>query len=505
MFAGRNYQRGVLLIDALMALFLGATFIMIIAEASDKTRYIFEFARERNRLFDVYEAHASEFEHLMPHEAKILVLKKNDKDMPATTTMSATAKWYGNDRIETDITVSGASSGTSTSPVTYSSYDQSVTFVSIRAFPFTDISRTAGTPLCSVEFAKKDAVGSYLFLHPDAKPNPLAPLVPHIIPITLPINPLLPLTDLEVRNGIAYISADSNTTTDPDLVVVDIHNTTSSMVLSSINTGPGIASIALAGKRVFAAATSIAAQLHIIRLDTLNSPIIESKFKLPLPYATATAPLASSIFYADSRVYVGTEKWDGPEFSIIDVSSPGSPAVLGSLETGTKINDIFVRDSVAYVAASDEKQMRMIDISDQYSPRLIDSFRPTGWERQEGNVISYFEDTLRLGRTSGGFNITQDHELFSWGTSTVLAHSSLIPATYSLDMLGGIYGIIPDRNRQFIATRQVNKELQIIGPDLSTSTAQTISLPVPPQSITCDGNKLYVLAKTASVIYQITF
>jgi hypothetical protein len=488
------HSKGMLLIDALMALFLGAVFVVIITDTTDRTRRIFDFAQERNRLFDVYEAHAGEFEALMPGETKELVMPKIDITMPATTTIYARAKWYGNDRIETDITIS-----------TEPPFDQSVTFVAVRNFPFTVISQAVGTPLCSVNFAKRYSVGSYGFLHPSSRSDQKLPLVPRIVPITLPINPLLPLTDIEVRNGIAYISSDSNTASDPDLYVIDIRNATSATSISSINTGPGIASIVLAGKRVFAAATSMVGQLHIIRYDTLAKPTIEMKFRLPLPYATATPPLASSIFYLNNQVYLGTEKWDGPEFSIFDVMNPANPILVGIYETGTKINDIYIRNSDAYVATADEKQMRKLTISDLHNVQLIDSISPSGWERQEGNALSYFEDTLRLGRTSGGFNITKDHELFSWGTSTTVTRSPLLPAEHSSDIPGGIYGIIPDRTKLFLATRQLNKEVQIIDPDLSTSTAQAISLPVLPQTINCDGNKLYVLAKSAPVIYQITF
>jgi hypothetical protein len=357
------------------------------------------------------------------------------------------------------------------------------------------IADSASTPLCSVDFFDKDLVGSYLSPHSNAIT---------IIPIMLPINPLLPLTDFQVRNGIAYVSDDSSTASDPDLFVIDFKDKNNPKVLSSINTGPGIAAFAIAGIRIYAAAASVAAQLHIIRMDSLNSLALESKYKLPPPYATATEPIGSSIFFDKDKIYLGTEKWDGDEFSVIDVSNPLSPIKIGGLETGSKVNNIFVRDGFAYVADSDEKQLRIVDISQSSMPILTDSFSPSGWLRQEGKRVSSFEGALDFGRTSGGYNITSDYEAFEWAAASP-SFSMITSPRHSIDIPGGVYGIVADRSHIYLATRQVNKEFQIFDHSLSTTTALAYSLPVAPQTLTCDGDHLYILAATAPVIYEISF
>jgi hypothetical protein len=188
------------------------------------------------------------------------------------------------------------------------------------------------------------------------------------------------------------------------------------------------------------------------------------------------------------------------------------PSKIGGFETGSKINDIFVRDSLAYLADSDEKQLRIVDVSQPSTPILADSFSPSGWSRQTGERVSSFEGALDFSRTSGGYNITTDYEAFAWSTATSIPNqslSSLIPisvsAYHSLDVSGGVYGIVADRSHIYLATRQVNKEFQIFDRSLSTSTAVTYSLPVAPQRLTCDGDHLYILAATAPIIYEITF
>jgi type II secretory pathway pseudopilin PulG len=376
---------------------------------------------------------------------------------------ASSSKLFGNDRIETDIS----------------------SFIKVNARDPLHIADSAGTPICSVDFSDKNVAVS-------------------ITPIMLPINSLLPLTDLQVRNGIAYVSDDSSTASDPDLFIVDFKDRNNPKVLSSINTGPGIAAFAIAGARIYAAAASAVSQLHVIRMDSLNSLALESKYKLPPPYATATEPIGSSIFFDKDKIYLGTEKWDGDEFSVIDVSNPTALIKIGGLETGSKVNGIFVRDGLAYVADSDEKQLRVVDVSQSSTPILTDSFSPSGWSRQEGKRISSFEGALDFGRTSGGYNIINDHEALEWAAASS-SLSMITSPSHSLDIPGGVYGIVADRFHLYLATRQVNKEFQIFDHSLSTTTALAYSLPVAPQTLTCDGDHLYILAATAPVIYEISF
>ncbi len=437
-----------ILIDILIAISLGALFTAIIAESSVGGRNTFDLAHARAELLDSFESSGS-----------------------SSASLTSTSRPYGNDRIETDMTVSSSSSP----PL-------SISFVGIAARDPSNIAAAAGTPLCAV-----DHIG-----------------VPVITPIALPTNPLLPLTDLEVRGGIAYISADSATAADPDLFVVDIKDSAGAKILSSINTGPGTSAIAVAGNRVYAAAASTAAQLQVIRMDGLNNLVLEDKYKLPPPYATATEPFGSSIFFDRNRIYLGTERWDGDEFSVIDVSNPSSPAKIGGLETGSKISDIFVRDGRAYVADSDEKQLRIMDVSSPASLALLGSVNPSGWSRQEGKALSYFEGALGLGRTSGGFNIATDHEAFAWATSSPPSSPDL-SAYHSLDIPGGVYGMTADHSHIYLATRQINKEFQILDRSLSSTTIKAYSLPVAPQTLTCDRGDFYILAATAPVIYDISF
>ncbi len=436
-----DHKKGIILIDILVALSLAILFVGIISESSQGAHDIFTYASGRNQLMDKYEV--GEF---------------TEVQQP-----------YGNERLEQTMTVPGGLQYNKVSALSYGNLDDA-----------------AGTPLCSVDFIDGSKA-------------------PTITAIHLPISSSLPLTHLEVRNGVVYVSADSATASDPDLIVFNILDVNNPTVLSSIDTGPGISAFSIAGKRIYAAAPSTAGQLQVIRMDSLSSLVLEKKFKLPLPYATATPALANSIFYNRNRIYLGTTKWDGDEFNAIDVSNPSLPMKLGGFEIGSIVNDIYVNGGLAYVASADMYQLRILSVEDPLHPTLANQFIPTGWQRQEGKVISMFENSLDYGRTSGGYNVTLDHEAFTWATTS----STTLANPVSIDVPGGVYGVLSDRFHIFLATRQTGKEFQIydrsLTVNLNSLATSSYSLPVAPQSMACDNDKIYILAHGSPYIYEITF
>lgn len=291
-------------------------------------------------------------------------------------------------------------------------------------------------------------------------------------------------TDLEVRNNIAYITADGGSASSPDLFIVDMRNATTSAILSSLNTGPGLAALEVAGHYVYAANLSTTNQLQVIDIQNRASPVLVAKLKLPLPQASSTAPLASSIFYNKGLIYLGTEKWEGNEFSIIDASTPASPRYLGGFKTNTLVTDIYVRDGIAYIGASDIGQMRILDVHDPSVITEITEYSPSGWATQQGKVVSYFEGKISLGRTTGGFNVIGNHEIFLFATTTpiILKNSHDIP--------GGVYGLIERPSGIYLATKSPGHEFQIWDNSLSQLVYEK-ALGFLPETLTCDGKMLY--------------
>ena len=291
-------------------------------------------------------------------------------------------------------------------------------------------------------------------------------------------------TDLEVHNGFMYLTADANTSAPPDLYIVDARSPGTSTLISSLNTGPGLSALEVAGPYVFAAHSSTVSQLQIINIEDRAHPVLISSLRVPLPTPSTTPPFATSIFYKDGFIYLGTEKWAGPEFFVIDVSNISIPTVVGSFETNTLINDIYVRDDIAYLASSDSMQMRLVDVSVKSDPVLAGHFSPSGGQVQEGKIVEYFENRVGLGRTVGGFNVINNHEAFIFPTSIDMS------TYFSHDIPGGVYGILLRPPFSLLLTHSLNTEFQVWDSTISTKLFD-IPLGASPVKMSCDGPDFY--------------
>ncbi|MEK7095310.1 MAG: hypothetical protein AAB917_01480 [Patescibacteria group bacterium] len=291
-------------------------------------------------------------------------------------------------------------------------------------------------------------------------------------------------THVEARHGFVYLTADSAVGSASDFYIIDARSPTSSQIISSLDTGPGLSSLEVAGTYVYATNTGRTNQLQVIDISNRSSPVIIAKLKLPLPNASSTAPAASTIFYHQGFVYLGTQKWEGNEFSVIDVSNPFAPQYVGGFETNTLVNDIYVRDGLAYLATADEGQMRILDVHNPSSIIQLEYFSPSGWETQEGKIISYFEGKFGLGRTTGGFNVVSNHEIFSFSSTSPL----VIEMSY--DLLGGIYGMVIRPEMFFLGTRLFGREFQVWKQDFSEKLFE-FPLGFFPRGLSCDGTSFY--------------
>lgn len=290
-------------------------------------------------------------------------------------------------------------------------------------------------------------------------------------------------TDTVVRNSIVYLTANSSIQAQSDFFVIDAHDYSNLNIISSLNTGPGLSAITVAGPYAYVANSSSVSQLQIIDIHDRQNPFVLSQLKIPLPTATTTAPKASSIFYKNGYVYLGTYKWDGPEFYIINVLNPSHPIIIGSYKTNTLVNSIYVDNDKAYLATSNISQMIILDLYDKTNPISIYSFSPSGWQTQEGKILDLFEGILTLGRTVGGFNNISNHEAFIFPTTTSKNYTSR-------DIPGGVYGSLMRNSYIYLITHSFGNEFQIWDSTLTNKIFER-SLGITPVKMSCDWSNLY--------------
>jgi LVIVD repeat len=296
-------------------------------------------------------------------------------------------------------------------------------------------------------------------------------------------------TDIAVHNGFVYLTTDSAVQARHDFFIYDDRNPASPLYLSSIHTGPGLSALTIAGNYAYGANKSSTAQLQVIDISNRSLPTVVGKLKLPLPNASSTAPSASAVAYADGKIFLGTEKWDGPEFAIIDITYPYTPTYVSGIEIGSVVKNIVVRDHVAYVATAGSNQLIAIDVRNLAHPQIITSASPTGSAIEVGNRLLYHHGLVWFGRSGGGFNTSAYQELFAFQPASSSA-TSLTPRS-ALHVAGGIYGMAVQDPYVFIATGDSGGWIEAWKSDLSAKVG-AVGLGILPVALACDGHDLYV-------------
>lgn len=142
---------------------------------------------------------------------------------------------------------------------------------------------------------------------------------------------------------------------------------------------------------------------HLSVFDTRNRGLPGLMATTSLPGVSGSYPNALSVFYYDSKIYVGTHRTAGREFHIYNATNPNNILWLGSLELNHNINAISVRNNFAFLATSgNSKHLIILDISNPNNIFLKSSLALTGSE----DAISIYQtgNNIFLGRKSGHLN-----------------------------------------------------------------------------------------------------
>jgi hypothetical protein len=310
--------------------------------------------------------------------------------------------------------------------------------------------------------------------------------------------PVMP-TDVDLVGSYLYISSNTATSSDPDLFIFDVTDIHHPFLVSTLNTGPGLLSIRVAGNILYGGNSSISAQLQIIDISDRKFPHLITSFKLPGTYKDATT-IGNSLFYKEGKIFLGTQKSQTAEFHVIDVSSPTSPRELDSYEIGAAINDIFAFGDTVYIAsAKNDEELRSFKVSNQgtLSPQF--SYDAPGGSGN-GKRVSVFLNKLYLGRTQ----TIQDEELDRLDISHA---SSSVYSEASSSLKASVQGIIPYGNFVFTLLNQPSDSFRIF--DNANSTllklnTSPIILPAHPLDFDCDVDTFAIIYQESPIISFIT-
>lgn len=281
-------------------------------------------------------------------------------------------------------------------------------------------------------------------------------------------------TDLVVKRRMVYLTTNPAASNKDDFYIIDAKEPLSPQKISSINTGTGLVGVAVGDNAEYAYVASVSTvnQLQIIDISDPKAPFIASQLALKnmLDQADCKGE-GKSIHYKDGRVYLGLSKdVNCPEFNVIDVSDPSSPQQIAAWEAGAQITDIKVDNNRAYLAlpySSEEDETQpikgnliVLDISNLGNIGVIKNFSAKNKNdnsiviNQPGESVFLDGDLLYFGRSVGGVNNVNNHELFIFDR-----HSLQLKG--SVDIGSSVNAVIPRGGFLFMATSAPNLGFQI--------------------------------------------
>ena len=442
-----NICRGFLVLEAIIALGLFSICIFSTIALTFGARRMFKEANERATLLDVAYAVAAN---------------------PTDFASQLSSLDYGNNANIATFSTSTSLSTSSCNSNCNSNFQSSISFNIMEPDTFSAYGKDTCPP--TLDFSRKASSSTS---------------------VTLPIASTDSITDMSVKDGFAYISTNSSKSSDPDLFIFDMSDIQNPKLISSLNTGPGLAALAVAGPYIFAANESSVNQLQIIDIHDRSLPLMVAQAKIPLDIASSTRPNATAIYYDKGLIYLGTEKGDSPELTIWSVADPTHPTLAGRYEIGNKVEKIMVDGSRAYIASSGVNQLMVFDISNPSNPALITTLAPSGWQTQSGQSLDLFQGNLALGRDTGGFNNTNNPEFILYDASGITKDSSF-------DESGGIYSIVARPPNFLVLTHRSGGQLRSDN-GFGTTTA-AYDIPGSPAALSCDWGNIYVASNNSPSI-----
>ncbi len=231
----------------------------------------------------------------------------------------------------------------------------------------------------------------------------------------LGISAVTAVTGLSFKGLLLTASLDSSSTTDPDLMTVDMgpyvqtgmHHLEPSGFLE---TGPGIVAHAAVGNALYTANTSSLVQGHGLKMperlhdgaegagggesESPNQDVVRYVF----PGANShSSPISKRILVANDLVILGTQKSPLSEIHIFTKAGE----LVSMINTEYGINDMHLHQNGLIVLGPQDPELQVFDLSDPSNPILADELDFPGGSGN-GRSVAARGRTAYLGRSKGG-------------------------------------------------------------------------------------------------------
>lgn len=200
--------------------------------------------------------------------------------------------------------------------------------------------------------------------------------------------------DVFVSGDYSYVVTEENGS-GAEFYILNISNPASPTLSGSLEIGEDVNHVYVDGNYAYLATDGNSEELIIVDITNKSAPTQAGTYNI------AGNDNALTIYSVGTTVYIGTEeKGSGPEFYIVDASTPAAILELGSYEIDEDIQDIEVSGNSAYLAtALDDKEFVILDITTPATISEEDSFNATG--TSDAFNVAYLNNTAYLVRDNG--------------------------------------------------------------------------------------------------------
>lgn len=301
-------------------------------------------------------------------------------------------------------------------------------------------------------------------------------------------------TDLDAVSKLVYMSGTAAAASKSDFFIVNVIDGQNPYLVSNIDIGVGDNAVDIAGNYAFLAQNKTSKQLQVVDITNKANPVLAAEFTLP--GVSGTGAIGWSIFFYGDKIYIGTQSATGPEFHIIDVSTPTNPVSMGSYEVGADINDIYISGNNAYLATSDDaKELLVLDVSNPATISEVGHYDSP--EAYDAKAVYLNGTKLYLGRKSGASD-----ELRVLDVTNPASSTSLGTANIGSD----INNVLVRDYLAFINSSNANEEFQVwnISNPANITKISSFNFPQVANGIDYEDNLVYVAVRSNDALRIIT-
>lgn len=318
-----------------------------------------------------------------------------------------------------------------------------------------------------------------------------------------------------------FVSLNSASTTDYDLVVYDYKNI--NLPVDKVNSGPGIIGLTIVGKNLFAINSSVNSTIQRFKFD-LNAGKLNKLGDYKIPWSSSGNPIyATKITSIYPYLFIGLKKNTGEELLSIDLNKIDlglTTAIDKKWELDSSVQAIWpIYDKYLHLLVSTAKEPELNDfcLNCDFSPYLLSStssifsspLSTLDLFGSLGNVRSLItkNGSIYVGRSEGNnelfkINMLRDYSSTSFATSTTFITTTptasvttspqiLYDLINSIDVNEGIYSMLLFNKKLFLVAGKANSKIQIRDTNDLSKIIQTINFSSTISDIECVGDKIF--------------